>query len=482
MRRIVVPWCLTLLLLLLAIPAPQAHAVPRQVGEVVRTHSSAEHRLNRMEPWEPLAADTKLAAGCFVRTHDHAVRVALQDGATLDVSPDSLITFRDATQVNLRPGVSELAHRVDLEKGKIRITLPKGKQRLMFVVHTNEILGVFGHGTSRASVVPQGMLAVVEAGAARVASQGRWVDVPSGHYAVLGPSAAAGSIVHTLAPAPSPSTEPCEAGEKICTIGLVQGAGKTLLALRWRRVAKAGAYHVRLASDANMSHEIAQAELPASRTEWVTEPLPAGKYYATVQSMGADGVRGGTSAPRALRVVQLLLDQGADFLRQGNVVVLPPGARVRLREIAGLARKRGRVVPSSLQLSGRQKSRVLSLFVPGHPQDTATVVVERRQLRAQVSLTPADARWPGDEVVLRVTLHDPSSRLSVSDVYPRIRARLNRTPLMLPIRRKGDVWTARIPPRNGRGPWVIRVDVTDLHGYPLGHGFLEVLGKGSKGR
>jgi len=470
-------WFVIVLLLVVTV-GHSARAVPREVATVPSATPGAEYQPAPNSDWKPLAAGSKMVAGFTVRTGANPFTFVLLEGATVRVEPNSMLVLRDPTQVNLRPGVAELAHRIDLKSGGLAFELPDGKQRLLFVVHTDEILGVFGHGSGQARIVGQGMLTIVERGTARVASHGRWVDLRAGHYLTLG-APGAPSKPKELAAAPRFVNQPCEASTSRCSIAVVKGAGKSQLAVRWSPVVEANTYRVRIAADQDMTNILVDESVSKPRSEFVTKPLSAGRYWLTVQSIGADGVPGHTVGPRPLRVVRLLLDQGVLFDRKDSVIVLPEGTQVRISDVSGLAQKNSTgssPVPSSVRLFRGQNSRSLKLFVENYPTDTASVALERRQLRADVSLTPINAKWPKDSVNLRVRLHDPSKRLSASDVYPRIQARLNQTRLTLPLRRNGDTWSAQIPARSGKGPWVLRVEVTDLDGRPLGHGFLEISG------
>lgn len=469
-------------LLLVVTGSHTAQAVPREVASVPSASPGADYRTAPTSDWKPVEAGSRLTAGLTLRTGSSPFSFVLLEGATVRLEPNSLLLLRDPTQVDLRPGVTELAHRIDLKSGGLAFELPEGKQRLLFLVHTDEILGVFGHGSGQARIVPEGMLTILARGTARVASQGRWVDLRAGQYLTLGAPGAA-SKPKALAPAPRFVNQPCEASTSHCGIAVVAGAGQSQLAARWSPVAEASTYRVRVAADQHMTNLLVDESVSKPRSEFVTKPMPAGRYWLTVQSIGADGVPGHTTAPRPLRVVRLLLDQGVIFDRKDSVIVLPEGTQARISDVRGLAQSTtsgSAGVPSSVRLFRGQNSRSLKLFVENFPTDTASIAVERRQLRAEVSLTPINARWPKDTVRLRVRLHDPSKRLSATDVYPRIQARLNQTRLTLAIRHSGDTWTAQIPSRNGKGPWVLRVDVTDLDGRPLGHGFVEITGTGQR--
>jgi hypothetical protein len=41
--------------------------------------------------------------------------------------------------------------------------------------------------------------------------------------------------------------------------------------------------------------------------------------------------------------------------------------------------------------------------------------------------------------------------------------------------RREDGWHGQLPPRNGHGPWAVRVEALDENGDVLGHGAVTVL-------
>lgn len=470
----------TTLLVLLAV-CPSARSAPRRVGTAAATVPGAEYRVASRRQWSAIHSGVTLTAGSSVRTGEHPVSLTLDDGATVELAKRSRIVLRDPTQVDVRGGPPAPAHRLDLEQGEMSFDLPQGKSRLLFVVHTNEILGVFSHGTARTRVVDEGMLAVVERGKANVASHGRWIELAAGHYAVLGARGAKAGP-QRLAPAPQLDPRPCraEAG-KPCRIGVVQARRATALALRWRPVAGVRAYLVRIARDAQMGRVVSETLVPAPRAEHVTSPLTAGRYWATIQPVGADGVAGVRSEPAPMRVVGLALDKGARFDPRSRLVVLPDGLMLRFDDPGGLVQRVSDAqvpLPAALGLTRNQHSRVVDIALGGSTADSVQLRVEPRQVRADVDISPMTARWPKDPVVIRVRVQDPTGLYAADDVGVQIAVTVNLQEAELAFEREGDAWEATLEPRVGAGPWVVRVNVTDEEGRLLGRNFLEVIGTG----
>jgi hypothetical protein len=55
-----------------------------------------------------------------------------------------------------------------------------------------------------------------------------------------------------------------------------------------------------------------------------------------------------------------------------------------------------------------------------------------------------------------------------------IEATVNLQPVTVDWKRDGSHIAGTVPPRSGRGPWVVRVEATDPRGKLLGRGFLEI--------
>jgi hypothetical protein len=456
----------------------QARANPRVVAISGQPSAGVQVRRDRSSDWVTPSQGDNLLAGFSIKTGAEPYSFKFLQGATLRLGPNSLADLRDPTQVSVRKS-TEAANRLDLRRGTLEMELPRDQPRVLFVVHTNEILGVFGHGTAQARVVPEGMLAVVQDGSARVASHGRWIDLAGGQYAILGARGAAGEV-KALVAAPRFVSQPCEASPTSpCAIGFVQGSKKTRLALRWQPVPRAVGFHVQIARDREMTNLVVDELVPGR--EFVTKPLAAGRYFATVQSMGEGGIAGRRVGPRPLRVVRLRFDPGIRHDDRLAVVAVPEGAQVHLDDVEGLeqaASGGGAIgVPSVLSLSRNQKSRTVKVRVAGNATDTATLTLEPREVRADVRLGPMTAVWPRDPISLTVRVHDPSRRFSASDVEVNIEVTVNQESLDLSFSKSGDTWRGTLAPRPGKGPWVVRVHVMDGEGRTLGRNFLEVVGQ-----
>jgi hypothetical protein len=106
--------------------------------------------------------------------------------------------------------------------------------------------------------------------------------------------------------------------------------------------------------------------------------------------------------------------------------------------------------------------------------DVTTARLEPRKVYADVQIGPKRALWPRDSVSISIRLKSSAGGTipPALQVVPRVSIGLE--PLALSFEREGDVLHAVVPPSTRPGPWVVRVDVDDQFGVPLGHDFLEI--------
>jgi hypothetical protein len=118
--------------------------------------------------------------------------------------------------------------------------------------------------------------------------------------------------------------------------------------------------------------------------------------------------------------------------------------------------------------------RLVHLRDPSVPGET-TLRLARRQLRADIELSPKNART-GDPVDVRALVWDPSGRIDGANAQVTLKATLDIDPIVVNWQRTGNAWTAHVPARALGGPTVIRVVANDDRGTEIGRGFLELEG------
>jgi hypothetical protein len=97
-----------------------------------------------------------------------------------------------------------------------------------------------------------------------------------------------------------------------------------------------------------------------------------------------------------------------------------------------------------------------------------------RTARARVEITPRRASWPKDEIDIRIALEDASGAVP-SKLRMKPRVLLGLQPIGVKFVGDGARLHARVRPRSGSGPWVLRVEVEDQFGVSLGRDFVEIV-------
>jgi hypothetical protein len=59
-------------------------------------------------------------------------------------------------------------------------------------------------------------------------------------------------------------------------------------------------------------------------------------------------------------------------------------------------------------------------------------------------------------------------------IEPKPRVLVGVEEVEVEFKREAGGWRGILPARQGKGPWVVRVEVQDQHGIPLGRDFIEV--------
>jgi hypothetical protein len=203
--------------------------------------------------------------------------------------------------------------------------------------------------------------------------------------------------------------------------------------------------------------------------------MEPGSYHVRARAFDAAGLEGLDSAPVPLRVVEAEPPQGAMFIDGG--IRLPASQRVRLLGIEGVEVSYGAgahfvPAPSAIGLF-RGGPTLVRLRPQGQSQELALFLTPRI-LHADVQIGPARARWPGDEITVKVRLTDGHGRPLGEDERIDTKVSVNLTPVEIDWKRDQNTLSGVVPRPAEAGPWVVRVEVTDDCGTTLAHDFLEV--------
>jgi hypothetical protein len=219
---------------------------------------------------------------------------------------------------------------------------------------------------------------------------------------------------------------------------------------------------------------VAPRELETSELSAQFADLPAGHYELRVAAKDAHGLEG-PAARGELDMLGLELPAGARVL--GNDIELGMRHRLRFSDSSRLELSYGSAAPfvaapSDVGVVNRGPTLV-RVRRAGEAAELSFRLLPR-DVRADVVLTPALARWPRDPVTMRIALRDGQGRLVAMGAKLRPEVSVNLDPIAVTWARRGDTLEATLPPRTDKGPWVVRVQVHDEHGEEIGWGSLEV--------
>lgn len=212
--------------------------------------------------------------------------------------------------------------------------------------------------------------------------------------------------------------------------------------------------------------------------EALLKGVGVGEYVVIARAFDRFGVESTTSAPAPFRTIGVTLPEGATMTRRG--IVMGPKQHLRLHDADGLQMTYGFnndffvKAPDSLSLVAGKRTLV-------RLRDPATRWELRMQLVpqmviARVELGSATATWPRDPVEASVQLFDEQGRALNSLRGYSAQVTVNLQPQRVHWRRRGNGFTATIPPpRFIPGPWIVRVEVKNVRGDLVGRNFLEVV-------
>jgi hypothetical protein len=466
----------------LSVAAPPPDA-PRIVHPTI-VRGSGRVRPSGAQPYAPAGPGTPMTTGTTVESSpDEALEILLPDGVRITMEPGSLATWMTPGKLPSETNTWAHGYALALRDGEVEVRMPEApKGSHAFLVSTTAGTLTDWRGKLHLLVHHDTTAAAIYEGALVVGSNGHGFPVYDG-AAVLMRKGINPDRSRTIPPAPAWRSD---AGTP--SFAVVSGASSATLGFAWDAVPGAATYRVAVADDPQMQHVFVRAAV--SDTSYVLSERTAGTaYFAQVRAVTADGIVGEWSTPRPLRVLHYSLPDGGVVGRDGALVI-PPRSSVMLSDTDGVevayedVRGRlGRVAGVPLywsKLTGalRLPEDVTTRIV--HLRDVAlggstTLVLARRQLRADVDLSPADPA-PGVPLTARVVVWDPSGRIDPGSEAVSLRALRDIDPIPVAWQRSGNTWTARIDVGRVAGPTVVRVVVTDSRGIEIGRGFLEIGG------
>lgn len=418
---------------------------------------------------ELTAGGAKTGGGVYTAGAQGA-EYAVPGGGRLKAAPGTVFRIFQAPQdLMLRPSVTVKSWSVLVRSGRIDVELPEGKgePKTAVLFSANKVSAIVASGHATLLADDSGVLIANRSGTTLAGPDGKYKPLDGGAQRAFSKATPDGVTTALIAP---PSFEP---GRRMW----FANAGRADLdSAAWRAVPEAVSYEVRLTSGNGEVVGTQRTNKPALAQPF--QGLPPGKYTLQVASVDARGIASQPSKPATFQILGLELPPGA-YVSADGAVHLAPGQKAVLSDVSELEMahsKKTRFIPASKTLGlYRNESTTLWLRVKGSAE-AQTVRLEPRRLVADVVVGPKRAIWPRDMVQIAIQLRDTTGKPVPSWVKVKPAVTLGIDPLELSWQRSGDMLRATVPAPPGDGPWVVRVEVTDQFGIPLGYDFLEVIG------
>ena len=389
----------------------------------------------------------------------------LPNRAKFRVAPNAVLRVASASQtLQLSRGAPTTTWNFSLMSGRVDVEMPSSPHnavlatigKLNAVVTAGHVAVVAGHD--------QATVANLD-GEVRTLLADHWQTVTVGSIATLS------------------SDNPSATAKRGLPFPVLQDGQRLFLALtgaapmrgfRWAPVPGSDRYELRvrrLSDGRVMDQRTAfQPELSDALT-----PVEPGKYAINLRSVDAHGLESSWSPDAELRVIGVVLPPGG--YSNPEAIFLGVGQEVKFTNTSGLEMTyvgTGEYFPATRGVALHRNTPTVVGFRLPKTHDTVNARLEPRAVYADVRVGPKRAVWPRDAVSIDIQLRTrPGTEIpSFLRVVPQVTIGLE--PVDVTFEREGNVLHAIVPASHLPGPWVLRVEVADQFGVPLGHDFLEV--------
>ena len=396
--------------------------------------------------------------------------VELRGGPELRLEPGTTIRrFPGTTRLQLAPGKLTPTYAVLLRSGRVDVVIEDdGKPHPAVLVRG-----------------PKGMSGICRSGHLVAIARNDEVTVANRRGSSL---TSLGSFWRPLAPehartlnwedgraAPKPLMDPptFRSGQRVW----IAAIGKASLGgFSWSSVAGATGYKVTL-SDATGAAPIDTRQTDGPSLGGAFSPVPPGVYRVHVRARDRRGLLGRLSDPIEVTVVGVEVPDGA-YIDASGSVRLARRQTARFTGVDGLVmtyRGAKRWIDAS-EAIGLYRNEKTVVYLR-HPSESGFVSarLEPRGIEADVRVGPKRIVWPRQPASITIRLTDAAGNPAPSWVRPVPRVFLGIEPIEVAWTHTNDVWRAKVPPQKGPGPWVLRVEVEDQFGIPLGRDFVEIV-------
>ena len=401
--------------------------------------------------------------------------VAGPSGATIEIAAGVVVHVGKGSSVRVLPSVQHLSlplsgrsrvHTLVLRSGLARAEIDptQAPHEAIVVVTLDQMSGIAVTGETSFSVTPGGLWVANVDGSVLGPRHGNWESIPLGEVRYF---------TSTNEPPRVSAILPAPVWEREQLLVITPPTGIAASPVVWKPVDGATGYEVVLHIEGEDDRHVRTSDthLPGSMR------VPPGRHQVQCRAIDARGIPGRLSRPLQIRAVKLELPAGARFDPNG-VVALGPGQTVAFDGAEGFVmwhHPTHRTVPATTPVGlYRGKRTVVALRAPGS-LEFALVRLEPRRTSALVEVGPKNALWPHDPIRIRYRLDDGNGN-PPSDIQETARVTIDTEPVEVNWRREGQWRVARLRPRHGCVRCVVRVDVEDQYGLPLGRDFVEVVG------
>jgi hypothetical protein len=376
----------------------------------------------------------------------------------------SVVILKGSQKLNLGNGIVP-AYSVAVKSGSVRVRVPDPKRSALIVAAPRKVIAVVASGEAVVVAREQEVAVANTEGRTLVSvGAGRHQSLEAGTLMALDRN---GPTRRALLPSPT------AAGGN--TVVLAYDATAPLGEFGWAPVPDAAGYRVELrratTNDLVKRQVLSQPRLPLGFAT-----LEPGGYTVRVVSLDRSGVESARPLERAVSVVKVTLPEGG-YRDETGAVRFPPGTKLSLGHVEGVEMTYGNAqsyfpAPAELELT-RAEPRVVR-FKSGDDAGGVTLLLLPRTAKAEVQFGPRAPRWPGEMLAIRVRLSEPGGEKAPTWIEARPKVTVGVDPVPVEFTSDGGWLTGALPAQPGPGPWVVRVEVADQHGFELGRDFVEV--------
>lgn len=391
----------------------------------------------------------------------------LPGGPIVRAEPGTSVRVLHTPQpLTLGPGGTVAGYTVVLREGMLGVEVPPASKSAIVLVAPRQLSAIVKSGRTAAVAGPEGSAIANQAGELTTSlANGAYVPLAAGKLLDVSRS---GKQTRDLPPAPGQMR-----GQRVL---VATDSTAKLSALSWDPVEGAEGYRVSVAPTGEAA-PLAETDVQAPSLASALAELRPGDYVVKVETRGPSGILSGRALEEPVRVLGCELPEGA-WVDERGTLRLPRNQRAKFTGVDGLEMtysSEGAFVRAfgSVGLYRNQPTTAFFRFPKSY--ELSVVRMAPRDLQARIEIGPSRATWPKDPVRIRIRAESTRGEAVPEwlELAPKVLVGIE--PVDVSFTRNGPWLEATLPPRQGGGPWVVRVEVTDQFGYPLGRDFIEVI-------